>query len=110
MTSSARYCYSGFSFNIYSNFNNIRLPDPKKSGQKTLEITLWNNAGVKSDFMGRTSMKLDQMLPPATAKEGWFELYEGDRGKHEHVEHSLYVYSILHTCCLPFPVISTSGL
>lgn len=41
-------------------------------------------------------MKLDQMLPPATAKEGWFELYEGDRGKHEHVEHSLYVYSILH--------------
>jgi len=56
----------------------------KKSGQKTLEITLWNNAGVKSDFMGRTSMKLDQMLPPATAKEGWFELYEGDRGKHEY--------------------------
>eukprot|EP00729_Bicosta_minor_P009566 gene9566-16737_t len=56
----------------------------KLSGQKTLEITLWNNAGVKSDFMGRTSMKLDQMLPPATAKEGWFELYEGDRGKHEY--------------------------
>ena len=30
-------------------------------------------------------MKLDQVLPPAIAKEGWFELYEGDRGKHEYV-------------------------
>jgi fyn-related kinase len=60
-----------------------KLPEPKKSGQKTLELTLWNKTGVSSDFMGRTSMKLDQVLPPATAKEGWFELYEGDRGKHE---------------------------
>jgi hypothetical protein len=55
---------------------------PQANLQKTLEITLWNK-GLKNDFMGRTSMKLDQVLPPATCKEGWFELYDGDRGKHE---------------------------
>jgi len=61
-----------------------KLPDPAENMQRTLELTLWSKGTVGSDFMGRTSMKLSEVLPPQQPKEGWFEMYDGDRGKHEY--------------------------
>ena len=60
------------------------VPNPQENMQRTLELTLWSKGSVGSDFMGRTAMQLADVLPPKQAKEGWFEMYDGDRGKHEY--------------------------
>eukprot|EP00041_Stephanoeca_diplocostata_P026008 m.693426 g.693426 ORF g.693426 m.693426 type:complete len:430 (-) comp22872_c1_seq1:157-1446(-) len=53
--------------------------------QRTLEITLWNKQTTSSNpLIGRTSLKLSEVLPPAQPKEGWFELFDGDSGKHKY--------------------------
>eukprot|EP00038_Savillea_parva_P008404 m.176720 g.176720 ORF g.176720 m.176720 type:complete len:669 (+) comp14224_c0_seq1:86-2092(+) len=51
---------------------------------RTLEISVWNREKVSSNqLFGRTSIKLSEVLPPATPKEGWFELFDGDVGKNK---------------------------
>jgi hypothetical protein len=43
---------------------------------------VWNREKVSSNqLFGRTSIRLSEVLPPASAKEGWFELYDGESGK-----------------------------
>jgi hypothetical protein len=49
---------------------------------RSLEVSVWNREKVShNQLFGRTSIKLSEVLPPATAKEGWFELYDGDTGR-----------------------------
>jgi len=49
---------------------------------RTLNITLWNKQTTSANpLIGRTSIPLADILPPATPREGWFELFNGDDGK-----------------------------
>eukprot|EP00049_Salpingoeca_infusionum_P023496 m.12484 g.12484 ORF g.12484 m.12484 type:complete len:600 (+) comp5829_c0_seq1:319-2118(+) len=56
------------------------LTNPREFRNHMLQITLWERGGIGA-FIGRTSIKVQDILPPTVALEGWFELYDSDPGK-----------------------------
>lgn len=55
---------------------------------RLLEVTVWDKESLtKNDFLGRMAIKLSHILPPVEeGLEGWFQLFDGERGKGEFLQ------------------------
>lgn len=56
--------------------------DPAKDAERQLQITLWDNA--KKDFLGRATISVaDVLASPGRKVDGWAELFDVEKGKHD---------------------------
>lgn len=56
--------------------------DLEKDADRMLQVSVWDQ--TKKEPLGRTTFPIKMVFPPAAPADGWFEVFDVERGKHDY--------------------------